>query len=114
MLRPPRERSSASIFVKGQGPAIQEALAFRNSFPSPASMVTEPIAAFHFPSGEHGGLPSHGTLPVFITSNVLTELPTFTDVVVFVEYLARTLVIITSGCLGCVWVLRGIGIMRAM
>src|SRR5438445_13606525 len=56
---------TSSILVKGHGPAIQETLALRNSFPAPASSATDPSAAFHFPSGEHGGFPLHGTLPVF-------------------------------------------------
>ena len=42
---------------------MQESLALRNSLPSPASIVVEAIAAFHFPSGEHGGWSLHGTLP---------------------------------------------------
>ena len=91
MLRPPREKRSDSILVKGHGPAIQETLAFRNSFPSPASSDAEPIAAFHLPSGEHGGRPLQGTLPVLITWKVFTALPIFTAVVALMEYLAETL-----------------------
>src|SRR5690349_20332860 len=85
MVRPPREKLSVSILVKGQGPAMQDNLAFRNSLPSPASSIAEPIAAFHCIPGEHGGLPSHGTLPVLTIWKVLTALPTLTAVVVSTE-----------------------------
>src|SRR6516162_11584020 len=51
---PPCEKSSFSILVKGQGPAMQETRALRNSLPSPASRVVDPIDALHRPSGEHG------------------------------------------------------------
>ena len=97
MARPPCERSSDSILVKGQGPAIHDVLAFRNSLPSPASRAAEPIEAFHFPSGEHGGCFRQGTLAVFTTSKVVTALPTLAAVVVLMEYLARTLDTVTSG-----------------
>src|SRR4051794_35476304 len=100
MLRPPREKPSTSILVKGQGPAIQETLAFRNSFPAGASMVADPITAFHFPSGEHGSRPSQGTLPLFTTWNVFTALPTLTVVVALMEYLANTFATTASGRLG--------------
>src|SRR4026209_1582738 len=92
-----REKPSDSILVKGHGPAIQDTLAFRNSFPSPASKKAEPIAAFHFPSGEHGWRPLQGTLPVLSTWNIFTALPMFTDVVALMEYLAETLAITISG-----------------
>src|SRR5260370_25693111 len=81
MVRPPFEKLSDSIMVKGQGPAMQDNLAFRNSFPSPASSVPEPIAAFHSIPGEQGGLPWQGTLPVLATSKVFTALPTLTAVI---------------------------------
>src|SRR3954471_16893540 len=68
--RPPCKKSSASILVNGHGPAMHDVLALRNSFPSPASRDADPIAAFHFPSGEHGGCFRHGTLPVFTTLKV--------------------------------------------
>src|SRR5882724_2153157 len=83
--RPPCRKSSASIVVNGHGPAIQEVRALRNSFPSPASSDAEPIAAFHLPSGEHGGRFLQGTLPVFATSKVLTALPTLAVLVVLIE-----------------------------
>ena len=102
MVRPPREKPSDSIFVKGHGPAIQETLAFRNSFPSPASREAEPIVAFHRPSGEQGCWPLQGRLPVFITWNVFTALPMFTAVVALIEYLAETFATSISGRLG--WV----------
>src|SRR5215469_2460064 len=85
ITRPPFEKLSASIVVNGHGPAMQESLAFRNSFPSPASRVAEPIAAFHSIPGEHGGLPWQGTFPLFTTPNVFTALPTFSAVVVEIE-----------------------------
>src|SRR5258708_54878 len=47
------ETFSTSTLVKGHGPAMQEALGLRNSFPSPASRDNNPTAAFHLPSGEH-------------------------------------------------------------
>ena len=89
-MRPPCDTSSSSILVNGQGPAIQEVLAFRNSLPSPASSDSEPIEAFHFPSGEHGGCFLQGTFPAFATSKARTALPTFAEVVVLMEYLAST------------------------
>ena len=55
MVWPPWEKWSASILVKGQGPAMHEARALRNSLPAPASKVAEPTAAFHLPSGEQSG-----------------------------------------------------------
>src|SRR5216683_6250397 len=73
--RPPAEKESFSILVNGQGPAIQETRASWNSLPSPASSVTPPSAAFHFPSGEQGEWRAHGISPVFTTSNVFAELP---------------------------------------
>src|SRR5690242_4506585 len=85
MLRPPLEKLSASTLVNGQGPAIQDNLAFRNSFPSPASRLAEATAAFHSIPGEHGGLPAQGTLPVLATSKVLTALPTLTVFVTSIE-----------------------------
>src|SRR5713101_5490729 len=102
MVRPPREKPSDSIFVKGHGPAIQDALAFWNSLPSPASRDAEPIAAFHRPSGEQGCRPLHGTLPVLTTWNVFTALPMFAAVVALIEYLAKTFATTISGRLGSV------------
>src|ERR1700733_9255608 len=96
-LRPPRERSSNSTFEKGHGPAMQETLALRNWFPSPASSDAEASIAFHFPSGEHGWCPLQSTLPVFTTSNVLTALPTSASVVAFTEYRTRTFEMLMSG-----------------
>src|SRR5690242_10658982 len=64
---PPIENPSFSIFVNGQGPAMHDTLAFRNSFPAPASKDMEPMAAFQRPSGEHGSCRLHGTFPVFCT-----------------------------------------------
>jgi hypothetical protein len=83
MRRPPLEKLSVSIFVKGQGPAMQETLALPNSLPSPASRETPPTVAFHFPSGEQGGMLLQGTFPVLTTSKDFTVLPTLTVVVVF-------------------------------
>src|SRR4029077_13891744 len=96
-FRPPRERSSKSTLAKGHGPAMQETLAFRNSFPSPASSDAEFSAAFHFPSGEHGWRPLQGTLPAFTTWNVFTALPMSASAVAFTEYRTRTLETVTSG-----------------
>src|SRR5580704_16393368 len=73
--------SSRSMLVKGQGPAMQETLGLRNSFPSPASRDMELMAAFHFPSGEQGGRLLQGVFPVLATWNVLTVPPTFASVV---------------------------------
>ena len=86
---PSCESFSCSIFVKGHGPAMQETLTLRNSFPSPASRDTEPIAAFHLPPGAHGGRLSHGVFPMLITWNVFTAVPIFASVVAFTEYLIR-------------------------
>src|SRR6266496_5935303 len=97
ILRAPLAMPPGSILVKGHGPATQEARAFRNSFPSPASMDAEAIVAFHFLSGEQGSRPLQGTLPVFTTWNICTALPTLTAVVAFMEYLARTCATTTSG-----------------
>src|SRR5678810_1302004 len=82
--RPPCRKSSDSILVKGQGPAMHEVRALRNSLPSPASSDAPPMAAFHCPSGEQGGCFRQGTLPVFTTSKVLTALPTLTVLVVLI------------------------------
>src|ERR1041384_8689276 len=71
------EMSSDSIRVNGQGPAMHDTRALRNSFPVPASSVTDPIVAFHLPSGEQGAWWSQDTLPAFFTSNAFTALPTF-------------------------------------
>src|SRR5438034_10955745 len=51
-----------SIRVNGHGPAMHEALALRNSLPSPASSEVDSVAALHFPSGEHCRCAAHGTL----------------------------------------------------
>src|ERR1043165_4037772 len=67
-MRPFGEMSSSSTLVNGQGPAMHEVRALRNSLFSPASRVFEPIAAFHFPSGEHGGRLAQGMFPMFATS----------------------------------------------
>ena len=93
----------------GHGPAIHDALALRNSFPVPASREAEPIAAFHFPSGEHGGCPWQGTFALFITWKVFTALPMFTAVVVFMEYLTMTFPITISGLSDADGVLRSTG-----
>src|SRR6202044_1990217 len=83
MVRPGRGTAPVSISVNGHGPAIHETRAFLNSCPTPASMVTPPTDAFHWPSGEHGALFSQGTLPLFGTVKVLAALPTSTALVVF-------------------------------
>src|SRR5665213_3600692 len=77
IVRPGRGVAPLSILVKGHGPAMQETRALLNCCPWPASMVTPPTAAFHLPSGEHGGWAAHGPLPVFGTVKVLALLPTF-------------------------------------
>src|SRR5580658_38220 len=83
------ERSASSILVKGHGPAMQETLGLRNSFPSPASRDREPIVAFHLPlPGEQGGW-SHGLFPTLTTWNVFTAFPIFASVVAFTVYLIR-------------------------
>src|SRR5579859_961939 len=97
IIWPPCERWSASIFVKGQGPAIHEARALRNAYPGPASKVADPRAAFHLPSGEQRDSPLQGTLPLFSTSKVLTALPTFSSVMALSVCLTRTLATLTSG-----------------
>src|ERR1700690_977422 len=95
--RPPCKKSSASILVKGHGPAMHEVRALRNSFPSPASSEADPIAAFHLPSGEQGGCLRQGTLPVLATSKVFTALPTLAVLVVLIEYRAKTFDTTTGG-----------------
>src|ERR1700749_5059471 len=85
MCRPPREKSSDSIFVKGQGPAIQNTRAFRNTFPSPASSEAEPIEAFHLPSGEEGPRGSRGTMPVWGSWKLVTPVPMFIAEFIWVE-----------------------------
>ena len=54
IVRPPWEKPSESIRVKGHGPAMHVTLALRNTLPSPASKDAEPMCALHLPSGEHG------------------------------------------------------------
>src|SRR5262245_32647551 len=97
MVLPPCKNSSDSILVKGHGPAIQDTLTFRNCLPAPASSDIEPSTAFHFPSGEQGGRPLQGTLPVFPISKVLTAPPTCIVVVLFRAYLTRTFEIAALG-----------------
>src|SRR6266568_2281080 len=53
MVRPSWSSPVASMRVNGQGPAMQEARALRNSLPSPASSAVDAVAALHLPSGEH-------------------------------------------------------------
>src|ERR1700730_8620194 len=65
MCRPPCENPSKSTLVKGQGPAMQETLAVRNTLPAPASSDSAATAAFHLLSGEQGVLLLQGTFPVF-------------------------------------------------
>src|ERR1700674_3728513 len=81
------EKDSCSTLVKGQGPAMQETLAFRNSLPSPASNVREPRDGFHLPQGESCGCLLHGAFPLFTICKVFTALPIFASVVAFSEYL---------------------------
>src|ERR1700739_457285 len=85
MVRPPCEKWSDSTEVKGHGPAMQDNLAFRNSFPSPASSVADATAALHLMPGEQGGFPAQGTFPIFATAKVLTALPMLTAFVVSIE-----------------------------
>src|ERR1700676_603735 len=61
--------------VKGHGPAMHEARTSRYSWSGPASRFTDPVEAFHSPSGEQGACRLQGTLPWFTTWNVLTALP---------------------------------------
>src|SRR5258708_39428041 len=97
MLRPPSENPSCSTWLKGHGPARQEIRTLRNSLPPPASSVVPPMAAFHFPSGEHGPLRPQGTPPAFTTSNDFTALPIFTMLLVEAAHRTRTLVTLTGG-----------------
>src|ERR1700676_4328665 len=108
MGRPPFEKPSDSTFVNGQGPAMQERRAFRNSFSAPASRETPLAVAFHFPSGEHRGARSHGTFPVLTTSNVLTPLPTVVATFASTVYLTERSLISTCG-----WGWRGRASARA-
>src|SRR6478672_5254531 len=94
----PGLKSSDSTLVKGQGPAMQESLTLRNSFPSPASMSRAPSDAFHLPSGEQRDCPLHGIFPELTTSKTLTALPTLTAADVLVEYLTLTLETPICGC----------------
>src|SRR5882672_7856176 len=77
------ETFSISTLVNGHSPAMQETLGLRYSFPSPASRENNPTAAFHLPSGEHGGCLLHGVFPVLTTSKVFTALPIFASAVAF-------------------------------
>src|SRR5579871_5599813 len=97
IIWPPCDKRSPSILVKGQGPAIHEARASRNTFPEPASSKAAPGRAFHLPSGEQGRCPLHGTLPLFSISKVFAALPTFTSVIAFTVYRTRTFVTFTIG-----------------
>src|SRR5260370_39927476 len=83
------ETFSTSTLVKGHGPAMQEALGLRNSFPSPASRDNNPTAAFHLPSGEHSGCLLHGAFPVLTTSKVFIALPMFASACALPEYMRR-------------------------
>src|SRR5215831_8560746 len=112
MVGPPLEKPSERILVKGHGPAMQETLALEKTFPSEALRVTEPTAAFHFPSGEHGHRSLQGTLAALTTRKVLTTLPTFNGVVVLIVYLTviletatrARLVSVGLGCsIGTMW-----------
>src|SRR5438270_9570272 len=94
--RPLLEKSLEIVRVNGHGPAMQETLGLRNWLPSPASSESDPMAAFHFPSGEQGSCPWQGTLPVFTTWKVLTALPTFSAEVVFCEYRTATEVLVIT------------------
>src|ERR1700746_1751707 len=109
---PPCEKRSDSILVNGHGPAMQDTRALRNSFPTPASSVVDPSAAFHLPSGEHGCWPLQGTFPLFWISNVCAALPTLTSVLLLIEYLTRTLLTLTSGWPDGSSALSGRGTMR--
>src|SRR5205085_11403610 len=99
IVLPVRSKLVVSIFVNGQGPAMHDARALRNSFPAPASSNVLPLAAFHLPSGEHGGWPLHGTLPTFETSKERTALPTVATVPLLIEYRTVRLPMV---CLGAV------------
>src|ERR1700730_6793220 len=88
------------MLVNGHGPAMHEALASRNSLPGPASRETDPSAAFHLPSGEHGCCPLQGTLPLFSTAKVCTALPTLVAGMAFIEYRTRTFPSLTCGWFG--------------
>src|SRR5579863_5482578 len=83
--RPPCEKSSVSMRVKGQGPAMQETLPFWNWFPCPASRLNEPRVAAHRPSGEQMRRMRQGTFAVFTTSKVSCLLPTSMVLVVSTE-----------------------------
>src|SRR6185437_1918949 len=85
MVRPSCSTLGSSIRVNGHGPAMQDARILRNSLPAPASRVAAPIAALHFPSGEHGGCSLHNTLPLFCTSKGCTVMPTAITVAVLIE-----------------------------
>src|SRR5947209_20536439 len=74
-LRSGRGRVSGWMLVNGQGPAMHETRRLRNSFRSWASSDSEPVAAFHLPSGEQGRYSWQGTLPVLKTSNCRATLP---------------------------------------
>src|SRR5581483_1986623 len=111
MTRPPFEKLSASMAVNGQGPATHESLAFRNSFPSPASSDADAMAAFHSIPGEQGGLPSQRTFPLLTTENVLTALPTLTAVFIEIDYRTEIPVTLTAG--PCVGVSGRVGTMWA-
>src|SRR5215472_6397519 len=97
MYWPPRENSSDSILVNGHGPAMQNKRALRNTLPCPASSESEPMAAFHLPSGEHRPFLSQRTAPLFGTWKVVSPVPTFTSAFVSIEYRIKIWVTATSG-----------------
>src|SRR6266496_5283335 len=84
-VRPSCSSPEGSMRVNGQGPAMQEARALRNSLPSPASSDVDAVAARHLPSGEHCKWAAQGTLPSFIASNARTVLPIVTTLAVLIE-----------------------------
>src|SRR5580704_16739344 len=112
MVRPGLGVAPVSILVKGHGPAMQDTRAFLNCCPWPASMVTPPTAAFHWPFGEQGGCPAQGTLPALVTVNVLAVLPTLTELKVFSAYRMRTSLMAISCAPGGAAACAGTGIIR--
>src|SRR6185312_17096461 len=87
---------SGSIRVKGHGPAMQDTRILLKTLPSCASSVMEPVLAFHFSSGEHGGWLLHGTSPRFCTPNAFAAKPTLLVLCTFTEYRTRTSFFITT------------------
>src|SRR4051794_39220962 len=85
---------------------MQDTRTALNCLRSPASSDSEPVLAFHLPSGEQGGFESQGTFPLLTTSKVRIAEPTVLVLTMRVVYRTRRLPIRVSfafseGCGNC-------------